>query len=140
MLPQEQGIQMTGEKEKEDPYRKCTERESGLQRGLKKREKVGEPLQREKKWKRENKKYWSQRCSQQVQVSRARSLCRSRFHTLIVFRAAFTLPCIFFLKSKPSLSTLTRLHSAFCFTSILLRKLSSLHSSPSLQMPSLFLT
>lgn len=48
MLPQEQGIQMTGEKEKEDPYRKCRERESGLQRGLKKREKVGEPLQRER--------------------------------------------------------------------------------------------
>lgn len=48
VLPQEQEIQMTGEKEKEDPYRKCTERESGLQRGLKKREKVGEPLQRER--------------------------------------------------------------------------------------------
>lgn len=51
VLPQEvrrQRIQMTGVKEKEDPYRKCIERESGLQRGLKKREKVGEPLQRER--------------------------------------------------------------------------------------------
>lgn len=50
MLPQEvrrQRIQMPGVKEKEDPYRKYIERESGLQRGLKKREMVGEPLQRE---------------------------------------------------------------------------------------------
>lgn len=46
------------------------ERESGLQRGLKKREKVGEPLQRE------NNKYWSQNSSQQVKVSHARSLWR----------------------------------------------------------------
>lgn len=48
VLPQEQKIQMTGEKVKEGPYRKCTIRESGLQRGLEKRDKVGEPLQRER--------------------------------------------------------------------------------------------
>lgn len=50
VLPQEVRrlrIQMTGVKvKKEDPYRKCMERESGLQRRLKKRWKVGEPLQR----------------------------------------------------------------------------------------------
>lgn len=141
VLPQEvrrQRIQMTGVKEKENPYRKHIERESGLQRGLKKREKVGEPLQR-KKW--EGK---ITNTGARTPTNRSRwtmhGACGDRFYNLIVFRVAFTPPCIFFLKSKPSLSTLTQLHSAFCVTSIFLKKLSSLHSSPSLQMPSLFLT
>lgn len=49
VLPQEvrrQRIHMTGVEEKEDPYRKCIDRERSSERPEEERGRVGEPLQR----------------------------------------------------------------------------------------------
>lgn len=77
MLPQEVGrqrIQMTGVKEKEDPYWKCIEREWSSER-LEEERRV-ESHCKGKEVERENNKCWSQNSGQRVKVSHARSLWR----------------------------------------------------------------